>query len=232
MIVCPLSQDECSKGIILQPKTAFLMTPSKAKRNDALKRVISRISSELQRQGFDFLDGCSLIGLGGTVCKICSTMQGCAIGIGFYSPDIQVDAVSNIFWEMGMLQGWGRPALLVATKRGDLPTDFTEESCIFYEDNNRYIGKFRDLLTGFKGREKYYVDKLADEAVKSADYEKAIKYYQEAYLISGKTRILTRMRRLKGDLEAGRVPIKVRTRIISAIDSFERDARYKVDTKK
>jgi hypothetical protein len=231
MIICPLSQDECSKRIILRPKTAFLMTPSKTKRNDALKRVISRISSELQRQGFDFLDGCSLVELGGTVCKICSTMQGCAIGIGFYHPDIQADAVSNIFWEMGMLQGWGRPALLVATKKEDLPSDFTGESCIFYEDNNRYISKFRDLLTGFKEREKYYVEILADEAIRTADYEKAIKYYQEAYLISGNRQILNKMRRLKKDLEARRLPIKLRKRLINTIDTFQKDVKYKKGTK-
>lgn len=138
MIICPLSQDECSKGIILRPKTAFLMTPSKAKRNNELKRVILRISSELKRQGFDFVDGCSLAELGGAFCKICSTMQGCAIGIGFYHPDVVGDALSNIFREIGMLQGWGRPVLLVATKKEDLPSDFSGEFCIFYENNNRY----------------------------------------------------------------------------------------------
>lgn len=208
------------------------MTPSKTKRNDALKRVISRISSELKRQGFNSLDGCSLVELGGTVCKICSTIQGCAIGIGFYHPDIPVDAVSNIFWEMGMLQGWGRPALLVANKKENLPSDFTGESCIFYEDDNRYISKFRDLVTGFKGRENYYVDILAGQAIRTADYEKAIKYYQEAYLISGNRQILNKMRKLKEDLEARRVPIKLRTRLINAINSFQKYARYKEGTKR
>ena len=231
MIICPLSRDECSKRIILQPKTAFLMTPSKAKRNDALKRVISRISSELRRQGLDSLDGCSLVELGGAVCKICSTMQGCAIGIGFYHPDIPVDALSNIFWEMGMLQGWGRPALLVANKKEDLPSDFTGEFCIFYENNNRYISKFKELVIGFKGQVKYYVEILADEAIKTTDYEKAIKYYQEAYLISGNRQILNRMSKLKEDLEERRVPIRLRNRLINTINDFQRDVKYKKGTK-
>ena len=208
------------------------MTPSKAKRNNELKIVIRRISTELKRQGFDYVDGCSLVELGGAVCKICYTMQGCAIGIGFYHPDIQIDAVSNIFWEMGMLQGWGRPALLVATKKEDLPSDFTGEFCIFYEDNNRYIRKFKDLIIAFQDRENYYADMLADEAIKTADYEKAIKYYQEAYLISGNRQILNRMRKLKESIEERRVPIKLRKRLVNAIDSFEKAARYKGGGKK
>ena len=203
------------------------MTPSKAKRNDELKKVIRRISAELKRQKFGSVDGCSLVELGGAVCKICSTMQGCAIGIGFYHPDIKIDAVSNIFWEMGMFQGWGRPALLVETKKEDLPSDFTGEFCIFYEDNNRYISKFKDLIVAFRERETYYSDMLADEAIRTADYEKAIKYYQEAYLISGNRQILNKMGKLKAGLEEKRVPIKLRTRLLNAINSFEKDARYK-----
>lgn len=231
MIICPLSNDECSKRIILRPRTAFLMTPSKTKRNEVLRRVISRISSELKRQGLNSLDGCSLVELGDTVCNICYTMQGCAIGIGFYHPDMPVDALSNIFWEMGMLQGWGRPVLIVATKREDLPSDFTRDFCIFYENNNRYIGKFKELVTRFKEREKYYVEMLADEAIKTADYEKAIKYYQEAYLISGNKQIVNKMRKLKKDLAERRVPIRLRNRLINTIDSFQKDVKYKKGTK-
>jgi hypothetical protein len=224
MIVCPLSLDECSKHIILRPKGVFLMTPSKAKRSDELKLVISRISSELNKQEFKPLDGCALVDLGDTVCKICSTMQGCAMGIGFYHPGIQADALSNIFWEMGVMQGWGRPVLLIASKKEDLPSDFTRDFCVFFENNSQYMRKFRELIVSFKQREQQYVDTLASEAIRMADYEKAFKYYQDAFLISGNRQILTKIRKLKDTVESRRIPSDLKTRLINIMASYLRDA--------
>ena len=79
--------------------------------------------------------------------------------------------------QSGMMQGWGRPALLVANNRTDLPSDFLGEFCIFYEPGN-YLRKITQLIETFKDREPYYVSTLAVEAVDVVDYEKAIKYLQ------------------------------------------------------
>ena len=224
MIVCPLSSDECSKRILLRPKTVFLMTPSKTKRNIALKTVISRVSSAVRRKGLSPLDGCTVIDLGDTLCNICSTMQGCAMGIGFFHPEVPADALSNIFWEMGMLQGWGRPVLLVATKKEDLPSDFTRDFCIFYETNPQYIKNFSELVQSIKEREQYYINILAGEAIQTADYEKAIKYYQEAFLISGNRQILSKMRKLIKIIKPRHISLDLKIRLISVINSFLTDA--------
>jgi hypothetical protein len=224
MIICPLTLDECSKPIVLRPGTVFLMTPSKAKRSDELKKVISRISSELRRQGFMPLDGCSLVDLGDTTCKICSTMQGCAMGIGFFHPDIPADTLSNIFWEMGINQGWGRPVLLVANKKEDLPSDFARGFCIFFENNLRYVAKLKELITTFKQREQYYADKLAADAILRADYEKAFRYYQDAFLISGNRSIITKIRKLKDMIDSKRIPPDLKTRLTSIISGYLTDA--------
>ncbi len=224
MIVCPLTFDECSKHIVLRPGTVFLMTPSKSKRSIELKRVISRISSELRRQKFTPLDGCSLVDLGDTVCKTCSTMQGCAMGIGFYHPDVPADALSNIFWEMGITQGWGRPVLLIANKKDDLPSDFTRGFSIFFENSHQYIKKFKELLESFRQREQYYIDTLADEAILTADYEKAFKYYQDAFLISGNRQIITKIRKLKDIINSRRIPRDFKTRLTNIIASYLNDA--------
>ncbi len=224
MIICPLSLDECSKHILLRPGTVFLMTPSISKRSSELKRVISRISSELRKQKLMPLDGCNLVNLGDTVCNICSTMQGCAMGIGFYHPNIPVDALSNIFWEMGINQGWGRPVLLIANKKEDLPSDFTRDFCIFFENNRRYIRKFKDLIESFKQREQYYVNTLAEEAISRADYEKTFKYYQDAFLISGKPQIITKIRKLKNIINSKRIPKELKTRLTNIISSYLSDA--------
>ncbi len=200
------------------------MAPSKSKRNSSLKAAISRVSSAVKRIGLVPLDGCGVIELGDTLCNICSTMQGCAMGIGFFHPETPHDALSNIFWEMGVLQGWGRPVLLVATKKADLPSDFTRDFCIFYETNPRYIKDFTELVKRIKERERYYTDRLADEAIQTADYEKSMKYYQEAFLISGNRKILSKIRKLKRIIQPKHISQDLKVRLISGIDSFLADA--------
>ncbi|MCJ7425679.1 MAG: hypothetical protein MUO17_00800 [Dehalococcoidales bacterium] len=200
------------------------MTPAKAKRDDALKNVISRVSSAVKRKGLSPLDGNDVIGLGDTLCNICSTMQGCAMGIGFFHPEVPADTLSNIFWEMGLLQGLGRPVLIVTNKKESLPSDFSRDFCIFYGSNPQYIRAFSDLVQSIKERENYYIGSLADEALRNADYEKTIKYYQEAFLINGNRRILTKMRRLRRDVKPKHIPLELKNRLISMIDSFLDDA--------
>ncbi len=224
MIICPLSYDECSKRILLRPKTVFLMTPSESKRSSELDSAISHVSSAVSKINLLPLDGCTLVDIGDTVCNICSTLQGCAIGIGFFNPQIPPDALSNIFWEMGLFQGWGRPVLLLANKKDDLPSDFTRDFCIFYETNSKYIKDLKEIIQTIKKREQYYSDTLADEAIQADDYEKAIKYYQEAFLISGRRRIVNKMRNLRKTIDRPRhIPRELRTRLISLIDTFNRD---------
>jgi len=223
MIICPLSYDECSKRILLRPKTAFLMTPSRSKRSTELNRVISRVSSALKRKNITPLDGCTLLDIGDTVCSICSTMQGCAIGIGFYNPQIFTDALSNIFWEMGMVQGWGRPVLLVANKKVDLPSDFTRDRCFFYETDPHYIKNLTGIVQLIKDRDQYYVDTLANEAIQTADYERALKYYQEAFLISGRRQILSKIRKLRTIIGPRHIPRDLKARLISEIGGFLND---------
>jgi hypothetical protein len=151
-------------------------------------------------------------------------MQGCAMGIGFYHPDVPVDALSNIFWEMGIVQGWGRPSLLIANKKEDLPSDFTRGFCIFFEDNRKYIRKFKELVESFRQREQYYVDTLAHEAILRADYEKAFKYYQDAFLISGNRQIITKIRKLKDTVNSRRIPKDLKTRLTNIIAAYLHDA--------
>lgn len=118
------------------------------------------------------------------------------------------------------MQGWGRPVLLIANRKEDLPSDFVHEFCIFYENNRQYIGKFRELVQSFKEREQYYINDLADVAIQTADYEKAIKYYQEAFLVSGNRQIINKIRRLEETIKAKRIPQELKTRLIGIIRNF------------
>jgi len=80
--------------------------------------------------------------------------------------------------------------------------------------------KFNQLIESFKQRGRYYVDKIADEAIRKSDYDIAFKYYQEAYLISGSRQIITKIQELKDTVEGRRLPPDLKLRIVTLISDY------------
>jgi len=76
-----------------------------------------------------------------------------------------------------------------------LPSDFTRTFAIFFNKRN-YVAEFESLLKKIKELPKYYSDMLGDLAFDAADYEKASKYYQEAYLLSESSEHLSKINKL------------------------------------
>jgi hypothetical protein len=64
VIFCPLTSDECSKKIIPLPRTAFIISPSAAKRPSVLVTVIQEVLSRLKGVDFRAIDGASIVDYG------------------------------------------------------------------------------------------------------------------------------------------------------------------------
>ncbi len=84
--------------------------------------------------------------------------------------------------------------------------------------------KFKELIESFRQREQQYVDTIASEAIRMADYEKAFKYYQDAFLISGNRQILNKIRKLKDNVESRRIPSDLKMRLSNIMTAYLRDA--------
>jgi len=200
MIICPLSTDECNKLITPFPKTTFIMSPSKEKTTPELGRVIENIKSTLDTNSLKYIEGSTVIDYGDYLCSVCKYILGCTFGTAISSIDIQKPTLCNIFWEKGLMEGFGKPVILFLDKDINLPSDFTRTFTIFF-DRKDYLEKFSDLLQKLKERRKYYSDVLGDIALQSGDYEKAGKYFQEAYLIEEKPEDMEKISQLIKTLE-------------------------------
>lgn len=200
MIICPLTTDECSKVITPYPKTCFLMTPSKEKTTPELKKVIDSIKSTIKKYSLEYIEGAKIIDYGDYLCSICNHILGCSFGIAISSKDIRPPTLCNIFWETGLMQGFGKPVILFLDKRLNLPSDFTRTFTIFFDRDN-YLEKFRKLLKKLMERRNYYSNVLGDIALKVGDYEKAGRYFQEAYLIEENKKDMKKIEQLIETLE-------------------------------
>lgn len=223
MIVCPLTLDECNKVIVPSPRTAFIMAPSKQKTTPELRQVIDKVESVLSEHSFDHIEGAELVDYGDYLCSICKSILACPVGIAVSSVDIPADTLSNILWEMGLMQGFGKPVILLAHQRRGLPSDFARHFVIFFKHRG-YVNKFGALLESLIAREGYYSDTLGDLAFEAGDYEKAGKYYQDAYLIGEDARTLDKIRRLGDNLrEHDGIPAGYKKRLLDGLSTFQRE---------
>ncbi|MBI2933982.1 MAG: hypothetical protein HYY29_00265 [Chloroflexi bacterium] len=227
MVICPLTLDECNKAIPPLPRTAFIMAPSADKTPPVLEKVINSLISSLEQYSMSYIFGAELVDVGDFLCSICKHIQGTVLGVAVSSTDLPAGTAGNIFWEMGLMQGFGKPVILVTDDRRNLPSDFARSYSIFFNQPN-YMRKFKSLLQAINGRERYYSETLADLALNSGDYEKAARYLREAYLIGKDELILGKIRVLGKSLRAERsIPDGYKKRLIDQLSVFTREVSRK-----
>lgn len=112
--------------------------------------------------------------------KIWHIILGVPLGIAILTEDMSHQTLSNIFYEIGLMQAYGKETLVIKTKGTKVPSDFVR---------TEYI----EFATGFKKKLKKYFKKYFSWA---SDYEfyselvennplLAIDYLKRAWLISG-----------------------------------------------
>jgi len=185
MIICPLNNDECSKKVAPRKKTAFIISRSpKVIEDKKLKKVIGEVDSILKKNGFKCFYGADSASIGDYFCDICSNILSSAFGVAFSSIDTPILSLCNIFMEKGLMHGFGKPVVLFIDHLNNLPSDFKREYIIVYKDRD-YLKKFIKIIKIFKSAQNYY-HKLGDIALKAEDYERAARYYKDAYLMGAK----------------------------------------------
>jgi len=163
-----------------KPKTCFVMTQlgppipnTVAKIRKILRRClkaksIEAIDANYDVTGKDFLD------------KIWSTILSVPLGIAIITEDMSPSTMSNILYEIGLMQALGKETLIIKTKEVVVPSDFVRTEYIEYSRRLKAkIDRFLDKL--FEQAEHYSV--MASELGHNPLV--AIDYLKRAYLITG-----------------------------------------------
>jgi len=220
MIICPLNTGECNRLIQPKVKTAFIMAPSTKYQTEDHKIVLHNIIRTLSDINYEIIEGSKIIRHGDYFCSICQTTQGCALGIAMVYDGLPIGTISNIYLETGLMQGFGKPVILFADKKKNLPSDYIRHYAVFFNSRG-YLSRYRSLLGD--------IDKLSEDvyeyvgrfALKARDYEKAAKYYQEAYLIHPKQKTLITLESIISTLEKAKgIPRAYKQRLLDNIQYF------------
>lgn len=113
--------------------------------------------------------------------KIWHLIVSVPLGIAIIHEDMAQGTLSNIFYEIGMMQSYGKETLLIKTPLSNVPSDFVRTEHL--EINTELERKLELYLKTFFELEEHYevvADQLENNPLLSIDY------LRRAYLISGK----------------------------------------------
>jgi hypothetical protein len=178
----PIDGDPHMGRIEYRPRTCFVMT----KLGHSVPREVNRIRSNLTKILIDY--NISLIDANDVrtgrdfLLKIWHIILGVPLGIAIITEGMSRKTLSNIFYEIGLMQAYGKETLVIKTANTEIPSDFVR---------TEYI----DFAAGFKREIKKYLDKFFNWA---SDYEfmselveknplLAIDYLRRAWLITGES---------------------------------------------
>lgn len=221
MIICPLSNDECNKKITSREKSVFIISRSIKDSDKDLVTVMKNVFGILKKHKFRYVVGAELRSVGDYFCSICSHILGFSFGIAFFSIKFPVPSLCNIFMEKGLMNGFGRPVILFIDELSNLPSDFKREYVIAYNEKN-YLKNFEKLIVKLKNIYVYYRD-LGDIAFSAGDFEKAARYYKEAWLIGGKGVVCKKVKDLIKKLKNGNINIDmIKKRTLDDLIAFKK----------
>ena len=220
MVICPLNTGECNRLVVPRPKTVFVMAPSIKYQTDASEMVLRKIIEGLSDRSLKIIEGSGIARHGDYFCSICQETQGCAFGVAMVHDGLPVSTIGNIYLETGIMQGFGKPVILIADKKRNLPSDYVRHYAVFYSSRD-YLARYGSLLDDIAKLPEDLYEHVGQFAFKAGDYEKAAKYYQEGYLINPKQETLAIIQSIATSLDKSKgVPIAYKQRLLDNIRFF------------
>jgi len=187
----PLDGDVYTKGIRPRPRTCFVMT----KLGTPVPRDVANIRRTLARYAqtvdLTLIDAGSEVTGRDFLAKIWEMLISVPLGIAVICGDLTPATMSNIFYEIGVLQALGKETLVIKTKDCYVPSDFVRTEYIEYD--RRFGNKILKFFTKLSDQAEYY-RKLAGEM--RTNPLLALDYLRRAYLITGDESIRSEIREL------------------------------------
>lgn len=168
--------------ISYSPKTCFIMTQLGLPLPEKLKTIREDLCKEIKKRDFSELDANSSIKGKDFLSKIWRQVLGVPMGIAIVTEEMKISTISNIFYEVGVLNALGKETIVIKSKEFSIPSDFIRTEYIEYDSNfKEKINKFLDEIEELAD----HYDLMGDEL--EANPVLTIDYFKRAYLLNGNT---------------------------------------------
>ncbi|MCR4288633.1 MAG: hypothetical protein NUV86_00005 [Candidatus Scalindua sp.] len=176
----PVQGDVLTKHIKFRPQTCFIMTQLGTPIPNEIKNIRRTLEKYLKQKKLKTIDASSDIKGKDFLLKIWEMILSVPVGIAIISKELTPYTLANIFYEIGLLQAYGKETLIIKTKDSYVPSDFVRTEYIEYDRN--FKKKINRFLHGLKEQSEYYANAsilLEGNPLLSIDY------LRRAFLISG-----------------------------------------------
>lgn len=179
IVYSPINGEILTNSIKYYPRTAFVMTQLGGTKSKELDEIRSKLSSELNKYSFAEKDALSLVTGGDLLDKIWKIILGVPLGIAILTSDMPQKTISNIYYELGLMDALGKETIIIKSAGYEIPSDLIRTEYISYNEN--FDSSFSKFIDNISDRETHY-DIMA-EALK-VDPVSSIEYLKRAYLIN------------------------------------------------
>lgn len=181
----PFEGDISSAPVKYTPRSCFVMTQLGGNICPQVKRIRRVVSRLLKNNFLEEIDADSTTTGGDYMTKIWKQTFSSPIGIAIISEDLPARTIGNIFYELGLMDSYGKETLVIKTPKCEIPSDLKRTEYITAEKS--YSRKIESFLKNVKERADYY--ELVAEQIEQGDPVQAIDYMRRAYLITGDNNI-------------------------------------------
>lgn len=166
--------------ISYEPRSCFIMTQLGLPIPNSLTKIRDDLTVELSKRHIKELDANSYIKGKDFLSKIWKQALAVPMGIAIVTKEMKVSTISNIFYEIGVLNALGKETIVIKTKDFIIPSDFIRTEYIEYDDKfSEKINNFLDQVFELSDHYEIMGESLEANPLLTIDY------YKRAYLITG-----------------------------------------------
>lgn len=166
--------------ISYEPRSCFIMTQLGQPVPKILDSIRNDLAIELSKRKIKELDANSYIKGKDFLSKIWRQVHAVPLGIAIVTKDMKVSTISNIFYEIGVLNALGKETIVIKSKDFNIPSDFIRTEYIVYDNEfSDKINKFLDQVFELADHYEIMGESLETNPLLTIDY------YKRAYLITG-----------------------------------------------
>ena len=178
----PTDGDVHTGRIEYRPRTCFLMTRLGRRIPPEVDEIRSRLTTFFGINKINIIDANTVVTGRDFLLKIWHILLGVPLGIAIITRNMSAQTFANIFYEIGLMQAYGKETLVIKTAGTKVPSDFVRTEHIQFADD--FEEKLGNFLQSFFNQAEYYKFYIADQ-LENKNPLLAIDYLKRAYLISG-----------------------------------------------
>lgn len=172
-----------------RPRTCFLMTQLGSPVPSVVVEIRSALKEVLREESYTLVDADSSVTGRDFLLKIWEFVIAVPLGIAILHGEIRPGTIANIFYEMGLMQAYGKETLIIKTPGTQLPSDFVRTEYVEYGSD--FEPRLRQFFASLRDRAMYYAT-AAEQTERNPLL--AIDFLRRAYLLTSEPRLRGRAR--------------------------------------